>query len=224
MTNKAQRELDRLAAWEQSWRIKTHPTKSHITYFKGRNHPRHLYLNSRLPLEERQIINVSNNNTVLGLTYNNSLNFIPQIKKATAIASKALQSLQRFWPASTETKLHLFKTLIRPLLCYSPLSTSLASEHQQYYYQIIQNKALRWAQGFRWYDLVTNEHLHELSNIPALNIYHHFLTEKQLSKLENFHPSYIHKLNNITHRLRPLSNLLHPENRTPPDPIYRRIT
>lgn len=215
LTTRATTELDRVAKWEEMWRIKTHPQKAKIIYFGARNpNPRHIYLNSRDPT--RTPIQRSHTSTVLGLTYDINLKFNTHISIKTALAKKTLFQLYRFRFASHNTKKHLYKTLIRPLLTYAPLHIALTTQTNRAKLQIVQNKALRWICNTLWHDFITNNSLHQQCNIVPINQYSHNLTAKQILKVTERHPHYIGLLEDITPQFRRHTNLFHPGAIPPP--------
>lgn len=215
LTTRATTELNRVAKWELLWRIQTHPQKAKVTYFGTKNpNPRHIYLNARNPT--RTPIPRSHCNTVLGLTYDSNMNFNTHTSVKTVIAKKALLQLHRFRFASLNTKKHLYKTLIRPILTYAPLYMALTTQKNKAKLQIIQNKALRWICNTRWYDFTTNNTLHQQCNINPLNLYSHNIIVKQILKLIERHPSHIELLEEITPHFRPHINLFHPGTIPPP--------
>ena len=105
--------------------------------------------------------------------------------------------MQRFRSASTKTKTHLYKALIRPLITYAPNILQLAAPSNQHKLQVIQNKSLRFIHDIHWTDFITNETLHEGSNIQPLNIYWRTLGDKQIHKLIEITPIWQDFFNNI---------------------------
>ncbi|KAK4327634.1 hypothetical protein Pmani_001907 [Petrolisthes manimaculis] len=219
LTTKTQKELDSVSQWESHWRVQTNPTKSQLTFFNIKTQaPRPLTLSSHDNI--RTPIPISNTCTVLGLNIDNHIHMHKHALSITAKAKYQLGRLQRFYNTDTKTKLHLYKTLIRPLISYSPLSVSLTATTHQKNLQIIQNKALRWAHKIHWQDFTTNEEIHAITNMPPVNTYLHYLSDKQINKLTDGLQHYIDKLNAITPPRRQYANLFHADSRPPPIPTY----
>lgn len=128
-------------------------------------------------------------------------------------ATVQLGRLYRFRNAITKTTLHTYKTLIRPIISFSPLALSLTAKTRQRYLQIIQNRALRWYYRIHWQDFATNESLHTLANVPPVTIYHHHLADKLIHQLTDALQQYTDKFNDMTP-----SRIQHAE------PVSQRLT
>ena len=221
LTNKIQTELTATSLWEQNWRIKAHPEKSKVTYIerRRRREPRRIFLNNTI--ENPIPIPVSKTNKVLGLTIDNQLRFHIHITQKAAMASTALSNLERFRGSSQKTKLHLYKAFILPLLTYCPLALSLAAPSNVLKLQRIQNRALRFATGTRWYDFRTSLSLHEETNIAPINYTHYLRIDKQLTLYQDRHPHMYDHINTILRRRnQDRLNFLDPPT-VPPIPIFR---
>ena len=185
LTDKIQDEITATSLWELKWRILAHPEKSKVTYFHTKNSRRGPRLISLYRILQNPIpIPISSTNKVLGLNIDNYLRFNHHIIQKASIAAGALSSLERFRDSKTKTKLHLYKAFILPLLPYCPLALSLAAPTNISKLQKIQNRALRFALGTKWFHFRTSLSLHEESNILPINLTHHNRLFKQLT---NFH-------------------------------------
>ena len=65
----------------------------------------------------------------------------------------------------TKFKLHLVKALVLPHLYYPPVPLHLASRNQMRKLQVVQNQALRFAFGIKWYEFKTNKEIHKMKPI-----------------------------------------------------------
>ena len=95
-----------------------------------------------------------------------------------------MTKLRRFTACTTQTKLKLYTTIVRPILEYPPVPLHTASNNQLIQLQVIQNKALRWATNTRYPSRITNEQLHLDNYIQPLNIRLHNRARKIWTKLE----------------------------------------
>lgn len=115
-------ELDTVSRWEHRWRLKTNATKTKVLFLNPRKRPPYdnIYLNSFDRLQAP--LQITHSCTILGLTFDTDFRFHLYATSKAALAGKALHSLYRFRRAAPRTKLHLYKTLIKPLLTYTPLA------------------------------------------------------------------------------------------------------
>lgn len=221
LSQRAQQEIDHVTQFELIWRIKTNPNKSQITYFKHRRGPGRpylpVYINRHSP--NRTPIPIATNNTVLGVTFDNTFRIHKHVIQKAAIARKTLIELYRFRTANIKTKLHLYKALVRPQITYAPNTIALAAKTNTLKLQRVQNQALRWIYNTKWDDFQTSESLHQRANMPPLNIYLKTLGDKQIERLLLHHETYASFLDNLD-RLN--TNIFHKINDPPPDPIYVR--
>ena len=216
LTTRIQQELTPTSLWELKWRIQSHPEKSKVTYLEKRSNrnPRQISLYNFLP--NPVPIPISRNNKVLGLNIDKHLRFHVHVRQKAAIARTSLSNLERFRDSSTKTKLHLFKAFILPLLTYCPLALSLAAKTNISKLQVVQNRALRFALGVRWYDFRTTLSLHEETDIDPINITHYNRTVKQLISFQDRHTDTY----DFIHSLHPTNTPLDPSP-APPLPSYR---
>lgn len=218
LTTKLSKELDRITRWEEKWRIKTNPAKSKVIFFGiKRSTPRKIY---HQPTNHLSIIPRTSQTKILGINYDDKLTFKSMIKEKACIAAKTLAELQRFRTATSKTKKHLYKALIRPLITYSPLSILLATPKNQLQLQKIQNKAIKWMLNVRWDDFQTLPTLHERAGIPPLNIYLHHLLRKQINKLLDMPTHLTQLIKSLTPVSRPHLNLLANTTPEPPALLY----
>ena len=116
------------------------------------------------------------------------------INSKATLARKSLSSLYRFRCAGPRTKLHLYKTLIKPLLTYMPLALSQTAYTNKRKLQLIQNKALRWIYNVCWDQYIRTSQLHDRANVLPLNIEWRRLVHKQIDKLGSWHTDWLDRL------------------------------
>ena len=98
--------------------------------------------------------------TLLGLDITRRSMIGAHVNKQVKKARKVLTSLFRFSSMKRKFKVQLVKTLVLPHLFYPTVPLHLASRPQMRKLQVVQNLALRWAFGVKWYDKVNNRKLH----------------------------------------------------------------
>ena len=139
------------------------------------------------------------------------------IQSKAAEAHKTLSNLQRFHGCSPRTKLHLFKTLVRPTITYCPLALSQAAKCHMLRLQRVQNRALRFVFNTNWREFKRSTDLHEAANLPPINTTLHNRLIKQLIKFEITHATTIENLDALPPYRR---GFLLPANHDPPGPLY----
>ena len=187
-------ELDTVSRWEHRWRIKTNATKTKVLFIKPRKRPPYdnIHLNSFDRLQPP--LRVTFTCTVLGLLFDSNFRFNLHINSKAALARNALHSLYRFRCAAPRTKLHLYKTLIKPLLTYTPLALTQTAYTNKRKLQLIQNKALRWVYNVRWDQYVKTSELHDRARVLPLNLEWRRRVSKQTDKLHLWHSDWLDRL------------------------------
>jgi len=190
-------ELDTVSRWEHRWRIKTNATKTKVLFLNPRKRPPYdnIYLNSFDRLQAP--LQITHSCTILGLTFDTDFRFHLYATSKAALAGKALHSLYRFRRAAPRTKLHLYKTLIKPLLTYTPLALTQTAYTNKRKLQVVQNKALRWIYVVNWDQFITTSELHEEASLPPLNIEWRRLVCKQIDRLRAWHSAWLDRLHTI---------------------------
>ena len=191
VVNRINDELDTVSRWEHKWLIKTNSTKTKVLFLNPKKKPPYgnIYINSFDRLQAP--LQITPSCTVLGVNIDSKLNFKSHITSKAGLATETLLSLYRFRCAAPRTKLHLFKSLIKPPLTYAPLPLSLAARTNIRKLQVVQNRALRWIFDIRWDDFVRTSSLHERASVLPLNIEWRRLVCKQLDKLRSWSPDWI---------------------------------
>ena len=103
--------------------------------------------------------------TLLGLDMTKRSMINAQVGKQVLKAKQNLLSLYRFSSMKTKFKLHLVKALVLPHLFYPAVPLHLASRNQMRKLQRVQNHALRFAFGIKWYHFKTNKAIHKMRPI-----------------------------------------------------------
>ena len=113
------------------------------------------------------------------------------INKASAASFSSLYCLlSRNSVVSTDSKLRIYKSYIRPILTYGcPIFSNAAACHLNKL-QLFQNKILRVIHDVHWSDFKSNEILHKLSNLPSIKA---FVT----NVTNNFYGKIIHHPNDL---------------------------
>ena len=191
VVKRVNKELTFVTRWEHKWRVKTNPEKTKVLIIQPtgrlvRFDPIYLdtYDRNKIPLNRATQVNV------LGLIFDQKLNFGPHATQKINIARSALYGLYRFRGSASKTKLHLYKALIRPLLTYAALTLSILTPTNRKKFQIVQNKALRWVYCTRWDEFITNLELHERARLPPLNQYWRWLVWRQTDRLAEWCPDW----------------------------------
>ena len=124
-----------------------------------------------------------------------------QIVHLKAKADRNLNKLRRFRDLPADTKVYLYKVLIRPILEYPAVALVTASRSAQYELQIVQNKALMWAHGYGPdFARPTNQALHEHFGVEPLNVRLHELARRTWTRLdEDQDPNFMQLVQDFAH-------------------------
>ena len=129
-----EREIERINRYEYEWKIKTNPDKFQLISISSTK-PKDVIVNgNHIPFK--------NEAKILGLTLTRQglKNHVRQRKHQ---ANAQQLKLSRFKKLKPETRLYLFKTMIRPILEYPAIPLCITSRSSQLALQREQNKALR---------------------------------------------------------------------------------
>ena len=221
MLAKTTHAITTMNTYENKWKIKTNTDKFTLV-------PISRQLNSSLDVHINNTqIHYENTGKLLGLTIT-PWGISKHIRQKRQQALATLTRLKRFTSCTTQTKLRLYTSIIRPTLEYPPIPLNTMSITQLQQLQSVQNKAIRWATNTRWPTRITNEHLHTLHNIPPLNTRIHTRAQniwKTLQALEDplftsLHDRHTDTPHYRTHRWWPRS--LFSLTANPPPPYYTR--
>ena len=216
LAKKTSRAIQKINTFEKKWKIKTNTNKFKIIPISRRKKAPIIVDNRTLPY--------TNEGKVLGLKITTS-GISDQVAYRKQIALANLDKIQRFKKLKTNTKLRLYKALIRPALTYPATPLNSLCPSQMIKLQRIQNKALRFATNTNLIDRRTSRSLHEETDTEPINIYLHRLSSNTWQKIKNDFPQTYTRLKNevpiTTHRNKRFpSSRLQAEANTP-IPIYR---
>ena len=162
-----QQALNSIQRWCCRWGVQISPAKSASLVFSQR--PRHNTPHIPLNLNGENIPQV-NNFKYLGLTLDRRLTFNAHIADLKQRCSRRINILKciagREWGADRRTLLHLYTTLIRPILDFNAFLFGNISQTQSNKLESIQNSALRVAIGALRTTPIKNLNIE--TNIPPL--------------------------------------------------------
>ena len=193
LTRRTVNEIEKVNNFERKWKIQTNKDKFKL-----------VSISSTKPLEVRvdnQIIPYSKTATILGLTIS-SRGISPHMGQRIKKAQGQIQRLKRFRKISPDIKLHLYKTLVRPIMEYPAIPICITAKSNIKKLQVVQTKALRAAINDR--RLIhgrSNEDVHQLTSFEAMNTRLHELASRTWQKLENLDPDLILKADQIADRI-----------------------
>lgn len=163
-SNLVQKQLDKIQSWLDRWKIKVNTNKSvHVLFTLRRNDcpPCHMY-GSTIPK--------LNSVKYLGLHLDKRLTWKCHIQAKNKLLKMKTKKL--YWllgPKSTlylETKLLLYKALLKPVWTYGIQLWGTASNSNIEILQRFQSKTLRLITNAPWY--ITNKAIHSDLNIPFI--------------------------------------------------------
>ena len=211
-----QHAIEQINTFENQWKIKTNTTKFKIIPISRRITHDIFIDNTHIPYTPQ--------GKVLGL--NLSTNGISnQINIRKNIASANLNKLYRFKHLSCTNKRKLYIALVRSALTYPIIPLHTASKTALLKLQRVQNKATRFITNTTLLDSISSQTLHDLTNLPPINIYLHEAAKNFWDKLEAIEPQ-------LYQQLQPTQQLLIKQhyrfpssyiasNQPVPDPIYK---
>lgn len=210
-TERAIREVNE---YEKKWKIKTNQAKFKIL---------HLSKTQPLPIEiDGAVIPFTREARVLGLKLTRT-GIQTHVTERLRLAKTAQTKLKRFSNMAPKTKLHLYKALVAPHLCYPPIPLNAISKTNQTKLQTVQNKALRWINGDRPPYHTTVEELHNLYRLKPLNIKNFQAGYQVWKNLREHQPEDVQNLldeeTRATHMWWPRAYIAE-DTRAPP-PLYR---
>lgn len=178
------KELKQTLQWEQNWKIKSNPDKSTISV-AGTN-SKQISKHGTIKINNTTIP-IKNCTKILGFNLAKNINSVAHIRAIKSRASFHLKKLNRFRSAPIKIKLHLYKSLIRPILEYPSYPLSITSKTSKRKLQSIQNRALRFINNIRLKDKIKIDYLHSQSKIEAFNIRLHNLASKNVNKIHEYY-------------------------------------
>ena len=181
---KLQHELNRTLDWEVNWKIQTCYDKCLVGFTGTTLDTMEAVGGIRIGTHQIQLVNEI---TILGFTFNNLQQSNPQIISATSKAKINIAKLYRFRSAPVKIKRHLYITLIRPLLEYPCLELNKTSRTNLIRLQRIQNIATRFILNVNLNDRIRSEELHARAKLDPINVRLAKLSRKMLYKMRDLY-------------------------------------
>ena len=219
LARRTKREIEKLNQYEKLWKLNTNKNKFQI-----------ISVSAVKPVDieiDNQIIPFKQSATILGLTINTRGTSV-HLRGRTGYAKTQVQKLKRFKDMSTNTRLYLYKTLIRPILEYPIIPICIAKKSNIIKMQAIQSNYIRSAARINpLEENYTNEALHVKYNIEAINVRFHNLAQRTWAKLENINPEIVQEASElcreytVDHYWWPTITRYLERNPNGPNPIYK---
>ncbi|KAG5684417.1 hypothetical protein PVAND_013651 [Polypedilum vanderplanki] len=195
--------LDLIVRFFDKWNIKINESKTKFIMFSK----------SRVMLNRTEVDQINFGNSIskweksvkyLGINLDQKLLFKDHINKSLTIAkSIAFSTLYCFFKKNNvvkeHQKVHLYKTVIRPILTYGCQVFNNCAKSHFNKLQIFQNKMLRLCFNINWDDFINNEKLHELANIPTIREFVNKLTSRFYDDCHSHDNNLISNLGNYDH-------------------------
>ena len=156
-----EREATRLNNYEKTWKIKTNIDKFSLVAL-GRKKLRDLDIQGNIIPHRKQC-------HILGHTLTSTSLIVKHVNDKIIKAKTAISSLRRFWHFPEKLKLYLVKTMILPLIDYSPIPTHMASRTRMLKLQRLQNRALRFVTDQRYPYTENTEAQHRRLNVQLVS-------------------------------------------------------
>ena len=170
LLKKVQKETNLVTNWERKWLITTNPQKSQLSITKTRptsilKHPPVAIIdnNNPIPIPTKTSTNILGYRTDQRLFGNHHINAL--LKKANI----AYKSIQRFRSAPEHVNKILYKSIIRPTIEYAPLPSIRSKNCHAQKLQKFQNKVLRFINGTRLINRISNQSLQMKFQIELVN-------------------------------------------------------
>ena len=143
-------EVQRMSDWEAKWRIKINSGKSRIMIFGRKRgalqrrleNDHQFTINPLYPGRGGSTIPVTKTHTILGIKFDNNLNFVPCIKQLKAVVNITRQRFLKFIGLNNRIREFLYKCYILPkILHFYPIDVFL-NRKQRLVLQSIQNRCI----------------------------------------------------------------------------------
>ena len=208
--------IQQINTFENKWKIKTNTSKFIIIPISRRNTWDIFIDDTYIPYSRR--------GKMLGLNLT-TYGFSNQTKIRRAIATSQLTKLNRFSRLNITNKRKLYLALVRSALTYPVIPLHTCSNSALLQLQRTQNKATRLLTNTTNFDRLTSQILHEMTELPAINVFLHETARNLWQTLSLTDPDLYARLQPTEqllrkqHRLFP-SSLLASRQPTP-EPLYR---
>lgn len=179
-TQKVRYHLDRLTDYYKKWKIKINENKTETVTFHRKF--TNIKTITKLKLNDKQVKQTSTAK-FLGVTLDTRLSFAPHltdaINRAYAALSKLYPLVNRRSKLTTDNKLTIYKTILRPIMTYACVSWNIISDTQCKRLQTTQNKMLRLLTNSSRY--ISIAELHRLSRTQMVREYIEECSQKFLT-------------------------------------------
>ena len=167
------REITRINRYEKEWKIATNKAKFKLLSVSK--------LKPNLVNIDGQNINFTNKINVLGLELTRT-GIASHVKKRINLAKVTHKKLKRFSKLSSKIKIHLYKSMIRPIMEYPNTPMCVTSKTNKQIMQAFQRKILRDAVKGTNEEEEEIDTLHEIYKLPAINVRMHRRAQKNWDK------------------------------------------
>ena len=135
-----QQDLDKLAAWEEKWKMKFHPDKCSVLPITRKKSPRSFEYKLH-----GHILKVEKSTKYLGITIDNKLSWNTHIDNITKKANSSLAFLRRNLQISQQhIKSNAYTTLVRPQLEYAASVWDPYTKEKVDQLEMVQRRAARY--------------------------------------------------------------------------------
>ena len=169
VANNVQKSLNVMEKWCTKWRINLCPSKTKVILFT-KCYTKHKSLMPTLHLFHEQLTFVEEA-TFLGVKFNSSLTWEPQVRQLIAKAQPRLNLLRAMAAYSNNSNLNLllqlYKAIVRPIFEYSSIAHVNAKDCHQNKLQCLQNAAIHSVLKTPSY--ISIKLLHDASGLPMLH-------------------------------------------------------
>ena len=173
------RAIEHINNFESKWKIKTNIRKFEIINISRRK---------TCPIElESGTFPYTGGGTVLGLSLT-TYGISHQIKKRKAMASTNLDKILRFRNLPRNCKVRLYRALVQSSLTYPTVPLNVSCKSNMLALQRVQNRALRFITGAKWYEYRTAESLHQETNLVPVNQVIYNQARKTWESIRDFFP------------------------------------
>ena len=180
--NNIQRALNCMENWCKKWRVKLCPSKTNVVLFT-KCHKAHMIKPQLFLFGEE--LTYTNEAVFLGVKFNSSLTWEPQIRALIAKAQPRLNLIKALVSScghnNNELLLRLYMAIVRPIFEYSSIAHVNAAACHHRKLQQIQNTAIRVILKIPNY--IHTDILHDASGLPMLHEHITAFGKKRLTSM-----------------------------------------